>query len=104
VVASRPVTSERPAYVASLAAVTKPGGTVYLLCFSADGPDAGPHPLTEHDLRAAFSADTGWTLAALEPDRVMTRLHDDNGAPAWLATVTRVASTAGVVLRPLRHD
>ena len=32
---------ERPAYVASLAAVTEHGGTLYVLCFSDQGPDTG---------------------------------------------------------------
>ena len=33
-------------YVASLASVTEHGGTLYVLCFSDDGPDTGPHPVT----------------------------------------------------------
>ena len=28
-------------------------------------------------------------VAAIEPDRVQTRYHDD-GAPAWLATIKRI--------------
>ncbi|HEX5118364.1 MAG TPA: class I SAM-dependent methyltransferase [Pseudonocardiaceae bacterium] len=79
---------ERPRYVASLASVTEHSGTLYVLCFR-DGQDAGPHPVGEDDLRAAFGPDSGWTVAAIERDRVLTRFHDDNGAPAWLATVTR---------------
>jgi ubiquinone/menaquinone biosynthesis C-methylase UbiE len=39
--------SERPAYVASLASVTEHGGTLYVLCFSDEGPDTGPHPISE---------------------------------------------------------
>jgi hypothetical protein len=31
---------------------------------------------------------TGWTIKAIEPDRIQTGYHDD-GAPAWLATLTR---------------
>jgi SAM-dependent methyltransferase len=80
---------ERPAYVASLASVTERGGTLYVLCFSDDGPDTGPHPISEQELRAAFAPSTGWSLAAIEPDRVQTRYHDD-GAPAWLARVERM--------------
>jgi SAM-dependent methyltransferase len=81
---------ERPAYVSGLAAVTEPGGTLYVLCFSDQGPDSGPHPVTRDDLSAAFTPGTGWRIAAIEPDRVLTRYHDEHGAPAWLATVTRV--------------
>jgi hypothetical protein len=80
---------ERPGYVASLASVTEHDGTLYVLCFSDDGPDTGPHPVTQEDLRTAFNPSTGWNLAAIEPDRVQTRFHDDNGAPAWLATINR---------------
>ncbi len=80
---------ERPRYVASLATVTESDGTLYVLCFRDDGPDTGPHPVSEDELRAAFSPDSGWNIAALVPERVRTRFHDDHGAPAWLATITR---------------
>ena len=35
---------ERPGYVASLASVTAHDGTLYVLCFSDDGPDTRPAP------------------------------------------------------------
>lgn len=79
---------ERPPYVASLAAVTEPGGTLYVLCFSDEGSDPGPHPVGRETVTEAFDPATGWELAALEPERLETRFHD-HGAPAWLATVTR---------------
>jgi ubiquinone/menaquinone biosynthesis C-methylase UbiE len=81
---------ERPRYVASLASVTEPGGTLYVLCFSDDGPDTGPHPVRREELRAAFNPSCGWNIAAVEPDRLQTRYHD-HGAPAWLATIKRTA-------------
>jgi SAM-dependent methyltransferase len=80
---------ERPAYVAGLAAVTEPGATVYVLCFSDAGPDTGPHPISQDDLRSAFAAAGGWQVVSIAPDRVGTRYHGDDGAPAWLATVRR---------------
>lgn len=80
---------ERPGYAASLAAVTERGGTLYVLCFSDEGPDTGPHPISREVLRAAFGPGNGWHVAAIEPDRVLTRYHDD-GAPAWLATIERI--------------
>ena len=80
---------ERPAYVASLASVTEPGGTLYVLCFSDGSPDTGPHPIRQDELRAAFDPSAGWKVTAIEPDRLQTRFHDD-GAPAWVATITRV--------------
>ena len=80
---------ERPRYVASLASVTEPGGTLYVLCFSDEGPDSGPHPISQDELRAAFNPGTGWTVTAIEPDRVQTNIHLD-GAPAWLSTIKRI--------------
>jgi SAM-dependent methyltransferase len=80
---------ERPGYVASLASVTEHGGTLYVLCFSDDGPDAGPHPVSRQELVAAFNPADGWNVAAVEPDRLLTRFHDD-GAPAWCATIKRI--------------
>jgi SAM-dependent methyltransferase len=81
---------EKPRYAASLASVTEHDGTLYVLCFSDEGPDTGPHPVSREDLRAAFSRANGWNIVTIEPDRVQTRFHDDNGAPAWLATVKRL--------------
>ena len=80
---------ERPAYVASLASVTERDGTLYVLCFSDDGPDPGPHPVSREELRTAFNPSTGWEVTAIEPDRIQTRYHD-HGAPAWLATIRRI--------------
>ena len=80
---------ERPEYVASLALVTVHDGTLYVLCFSDDGPDTGPHPVTQEQLRAAFNPGNGWNVAAIEPDRIQTGFHDD-GAPAWFATIERI--------------
>ena len=74
---------ERPEYVASLASVT--AGTLYVLCFSDEGPDTGPHPVSQEELLAAFN---GWNVA-IERERIQTRFHDENGAPAWLATIKR---------------
>ncbi len=80
---------ERMRYTASLASVTRPGGIVHVLCFSDAGPNPGPHPISQEDLRAAFSLRRGWDIVAIEPDRVLTRIHDD-GASAWLASIKRM--------------
>jgi SAM-dependent methyltransferase len=81
---------ERPGYVASLASVTDPGATLYILCFSDEAPKTGPHPVRQEDLRAAFDSGSGWNVVSIKADRVLTRFHDDNGAPAWFATITRI--------------
>jgi SAM-dependent methyltransferase len=80
---------ERPGYVASLAAVTEQHGTLYVLCFGDHGPDPGPHPIGRDELEAAFEPGRGWRVAAIAPELIHTRFHDD-GAPAWLATITRI--------------
>ena len=79
---------ERPRYAASLASVTESNGTLYVLCFSDEGADLGPHPVSRKALRATFDTG-GWRVAAVDPDRIETRFHDD-GAPAWLAMVKRI--------------
>jgi len=81
---------ERSRYVASLASATEHDGTVYVLCFSDDGPDTGPHPISQQELRAAFDPSNGWNVAAIEPDRIQTRFHGEHGAPAWFATIKRI--------------
>jgi hypothetical protein len=59
------------------------------LCFSDEGPDTGPHPISQENLRAAFNRTKGWNVAAIEPDRIQTTNHDA-GAPAWFAKVKRI--------------
>jgi ubiquinone/menaquinone biosynthesis C-methylase UbiE len=81
---------ERSQYAASLASVTEHEGILYVLCFSDQGPDRGPHPISQEDLRAAFCPNNGWNVAAIESDRVQTRYHG-NGAPAWIATIKRIS-------------
>ena len=81
---------ERTRYAASLASGTQHDGTLYVLCFSDVGPDTGPHPIRQEELRAAFNPSTGWNIAAIEAERVLTRYHDDDGAPAWFATIKRI--------------
>src|SRR4051812_30453799 len=81
---------ERRAYVSGLAAVTRRGGRVVLLCFSDIGPGTGPHPVSEPDLRTAFA--TGWSVVSLDQDRIETRFAEQ-GVPAWLATIERATRT-----------
>jgi SAM-dependent methyltransferase len=80
---------ERPAYVASLASATARGGTLHVLCFSDQGSDTGPHPISRDELTAAFDPGDGWKVVSIEAGRLQTRFHDD-GAPAWVATIERI--------------
>jgi cyclopropane fatty-acyl-phospholipid synthase-like methyltransferase len=81
--------TEWPGYVASLASVTEPDATLYVLCFSDDRPDSGPHPISQDQLRAAFNPGAGWNVASIQPDLVETHLSEA-GTPVWLATVKRI--------------
>jgi hypothetical protein len=80
---------EQLRYAASLAAVTEPGGKAYVLCFSDQGSDLGPHPIGEADLRRAFHPPRGWELSALEPERIEARIRAE-AFPALLATLLRL--------------
>jgi len=80
---------ERPEYVASLASATEGGGTLYVLCFSDQGAELGPHPVSEAEVRAAFHAGAGWEIASVERDWIETRFSHERLA-AWFVTVRRV--------------
>ena len=80
---------ERPGYVASLRSVTERGATLYVLCFSDQGAELGPHPVSEEEVRAAFSAGSGWEVVTIEPDWIETRFQRAR-LPAWFVTVRRV--------------
>jgi SAM-dependent methyltransferase len=80
---------ERQAYVASLASVTDHDGTLYLLAFSVEGPEVGPHPISRADLEAPFNVGSGWNIVAIGRDHVHTRIHD-RPVSAWFATIKRI--------------
>jgi SAM-dependent methyltransferase len=79
---------ERPRYVASLAAVVRPGGAVHLMCFSEEetGP-GGPRRVTRDEIRQAFA--DGWAVRSIAPERFQSQLHP-GGARAWLARIERL--------------
>ena len=81
---------DRTRYVASLAAILRPGGNCYLMCFSDRQPgDWGPRRVTQDELRAAFA--DGWTIASIEADtfEVNSRAVPVTIVQAWLAILTR---------------
>jgi SAM-dependent methyltransferase len=80
---------ERRAYVASVASVTDRGGHLYVLCFSDAGPQTGPHPVGQDELRATFERDSGWSVVSVGPDQLRTRF-DAEAVPAWLAKIERI--------------
>lgn len=83
--------ADRARYVASLAAATRPGGILYLHCFSDQMPgDDGPRRITQAELRAAFA--DGWRVLDIEATRIDVRPeYRPEPAYAWLATIVRDA-------------
>jgi 2-polyprenyl-3-methyl-5-hydroxy-6-metoxy-1,4-benzoquinol methylase len=80
---------ERRAYVAGLAAVTRPGATLFVLCFRPAGPETvGPHPVTEPEIRAALAPAAGWRLTDLQESQIEVTF-DIGAFPAWLLTAQR---------------
>ena len=79
---------ERPVYVNSLRSALRPGGMLYLMCFSDRQPGAwGPRRVSQAELRAAFV--DGWSIKSIERAKFAVTI-DDNGAEAWLATIERL--------------
>jgi SAM-dependent methyltransferase len=84
---------DRARYVASLAAVLRPAGVCYLMCFSDRQPGTwGPRRVRADELRAAFS--DGWAVESITADTF--DVNPVNGATqvqAWLAVIRRAART-----------
>jgi SAM-dependent methyltransferase len=81
----------RARYVTSLASVLRPGGRLYLMCFSDRQPGTlGPRRVSQDELRSAFS--DGWTIVAITADtfQVDRGVFGSTTVQAWLATVSRV--------------
>jgi SAM-dependent methyltransferase len=75
----------RARYVASLAAIVRPGGRLLLACFSDRQPgDWGPRRVRQAELRHAFAH--GWTIESIEPVQFHTNLQPSI-AEAWLARI-----------------
>jgi len=72
-----------------------------VLCFSDDGPDTGPHPVSQEEIRAAFHPNHGWNVASIEPDRIQTRFHDDPRRTGLVrdnqTALARGSSSAGLI-------
>jgi SAM-dependent methyltransferase len=85
---------ERPAFVRGLAEVLRPGGFLYLLCFSDEQPGTeGPRRITQKEITESFR--DGWKVQKIEPIRFEAVERPDGpgstpgGPKAWLATIER---------------
>lgn len=85
---------DRSRYVDGLASVLKPGGRLYLLCFSDAEPEGqGPRRISRGDVEAAFA--NGWVIESIEPSRYEVRPDREDmgfsvgGPKAWFVVVRR---------------
>jgi cyclopropane fatty-acyl-phospholipid synthase-like methyltransferase len=86
---------DRRRYVEGLATVLKPGGRLFMMCFSEEEPgEQGPRRVSKKELHAAFAQ--GWSIESIEANRAEVR-HDlkdltfsEGGPKAWLVVVKKV--------------
>jgi cyclopropane fatty-acyl-phospholipid synthase-like methyltransferase len=85
---------DRRPYVEGLATVLKPGGKLFLMCFSDQEPGTqGPRRVSKKELHDAFAP--GWLIESIEPTRAEVRpnLKDltfsEGGPKAWFVVVRR---------------
>jgi SAM-dependent methyltransferase len=85
---------DRKRYVEGLRTVLKPGGKLYLMCFSDEEPGTqGPRRVSQKELRDAFGK--GWEIESIRGERIDVNpdLKDftfsEGGPKAWFAVVRR---------------
>ena len=79
---------DRRRYVEGQATVLKPGGRLFLLCFSDEEPGTqGPRRVSANEIRDVFA--DGWAVESIEPSRFEIRSDfvemrfSDGGSKAW---------------------
>ena len=87
---------QRAQYVRGLAAVLKPGGRVFLMCFSNEEPGTdGPRRISRQDLHRAFA--DGWQVESIDTYQIEIRsglqgfTFSEGGPKAWFAVIRRSA-------------
>jgi SAM-dependent methyltransferase len=90
---------DRRRYVEGLAAVLKPGGRLFLVCFSDDEPgEQGPRRISREEIEGAFAR--GWAVESIEPARFEVRPDleeigfSPGGPKAWFVVARRVGPQA----------
>ena len=85
---------DRRRYVGGLASVLKPGGQLFLLCFSdAEPGEQGPRRVSKKEIEDAFAE--GWVVESIEPTRFEVRpdpndiSFSEGGPKAWFVVVRR---------------
>lgn len=85
---------DRQRYVEGLSSVLKPGGRLFLLCFSdAEPGEQGPRRVSRKEIEDAFAE--GWVIESVEPTRFEVRPdpHDisfsEGGPRAWFVVARK---------------
>jgi SAM-dependent methyltransferase len=85
---------DRRGYVEGLASVLKPGGRLFLLCFSDSEPgEQGPRRVSRKEIEDAFAK--GWVVEGIEPARFEVRpdptdtQFGEGGPRAWFVVARR---------------
>jgi SAM-dependent methyltransferase len=84
---------DRVRYVAGLRSILKPGGRLFLLCFSDAEPGTqGPRRVSRSELESSFAS--GWKIESLEPARFEIRADNTmqfspGGPHAWFLIAER---------------
>jgi len=88
---------DRRRYVDGLASILKPGGRLYLLCFSDEEPGTqGPRRVSSEEIHDAFAH--GWAVEKIERSRYEVRpdpndvSFKDGGPRAWFVVARREVS------------
>ncbi len=79
----------RATYVDNLRSVTRPGGHLFLLCFSDQQPgegDWGPRRVSREDIATSFA--DGWKVDSIQPTTIDSTL-DLGSITGWLVALTR---------------
>jgi cyclopropane fatty-acyl-phospholipid synthase-like methyltransferase len=78
---------DRPVFVDNLAAVLRPGGKYFMLCFSNLEPGGyGPRRITELEIRDSFR--DGWSINYIRPAVFESRTRV-KGPRAWLSSISK---------------
>jgi SAM-dependent methyltransferase len=85
---------DRRRYAEGLASVLKPGGRLFLLCFSdAEPGEQGPRRVSKKEIEDTFAE--GWVVEGIEPTRFEVRpdptdmSFNDGGPKAWFVVARR---------------
>lgn len=85
---------DRRRYVEGLATVLKPGGRLFLICFSDEEPGTqGPRRVSRREIEEAFAE--GWEVESIEPTRFEVRTDlksvsfSEGGPKAWFVVARR---------------